>query len=199
MLAKINWSFIVKDEDFDTNVTPLVESMKHEIHKLGMEATAAPPIELEEELEERNYRRHINKRNLSTLKLQDEGEKGGNSSCFWVRNFSDKTQVTWHTFKEIFLWEYKENLKEDFMEKQLRWFLHLLYKDIFLSQNTISKKKYDKFCGELCKDDADHFYNRLKEYAIGSFAMKEVLEMDSTVRLTAIQNLGKFLFTEVPG
>ena len=55
----------------------------------------------------------------------------------------------------------------------------------------VSKSLYDEFSGKNEKANPDHFYERLKAYAIGSLAMREVFNMESSVRLAAIRNLGE--------
>lgn len=59
-----------------------------------------------------------------------------------------------------------------------------------MKMDTITRLKYNKFVGRNEDRECDHFFERLKEYAIGSLALREVLNMDSSVRLITIQNLG---------
>ena len=47
--------------------------------------------------------------------------------------------------------------------------------------------------GKNTRADPHYFYERLENYATGNMAMREVFDMDSSVRLTAIQSLGDYL------
>ena len=98
-------------------------------------------------------------------------------------------QVDWTDFKREFLIDYEEKLAEEFDAEKVKWFVNLLYKDVLDLNKIITKQMYHKFCGKNVNANAHHFYERLKEYGIGSLAMREVFDMESTVRLAAIQNL----------
>lgn len=111
---------------------------------------------------------------------------------FWDRHFEGQSEVTWNDFREHFLNDYGDRIVRHFSEEQKKWFVNLIYKDIFELRKSINKTVYDHFTGKNAKADHDHFYNRLRDYAIGYFAMREVFDMESSVRITAIRNLGKY-------
>ena len=48
-------------------------------------------------------------------------------------------------------------------------------------------------CPDFCTEDGElqPFWMRVQEQAVESFTMKEVFDMDSSVRVEAIENLGK--------
>jgi len=74
-----------------------------------------------------------------------------------------------------------------------RWFIQLLYKDVFVLNKTAHRSVYQTFAGENVRAAPHHFFERVRNYAIGCLAMREVFHMESYVRLAAIQNLGKSL------
>ena len=96
-------------------------------------------------------------------------------------------------FREKFIADYEQRIIDDYGEEPARLFVHLIYKDIFDLNKVINKCAYNTFMGQNTKANPHYFYERLENYAIGNMAMREVLDMDSSVRLTAIQNLGKDL------
>ena len=110
---------------------------------------------------------------------------------FWERHFTGQSEVTFEEFKDKFLEDYKTVLEEDMGSDKPEFFVNLLYKDIFAQMQTITRLQYNKFVGKNERRESDHFFDRLRQYAIGSLALREVLNMDSSVRLTAIENLGK--------
>lgn len=94
----------------------------------------------------------------------------------------------------------EKNLVED-------WLRHLLTKDLFGKAETIERKTYDAICvarhhhqrDSLTDRPAanDNFYRRVKEFGMGKLAMLNVFNMDSSVRLVAIQNLGQYQTPEI--
>ena len=97
------------------------------------------------------------------------------------------------TFRNTFLEQYENQLVERFTEDKIQWVINLLYGDVLLLRKIITKQTYDAFCSHKAgkPQDPDRFYNRLISYAKGSIAMREVFNMESTVRLDAIQKLGE--------
>ncbi|XP_033627344.1 uncharacterized protein LOC117290195 [Asterias rubens] len=113
---------------------------------------------------------------------------------FWENKFGDLNEVPWVTFRKAFLEEYDDQLTEKFSKEKIDWLTNLLYGDILLMRNIITKHTYETFC---CHDpneprDPDRFFSRLLSYAKGTIAMRGVFNMESTVRLDAIQKLGQF-------
>ena len=206
MLAKINWIFFTKKEQYDEKLPGLVEAMNRELRQAEMNRESAADGE-EEQTEILNVHMMDGNSVLLSEEMEEGGEDeeveerlqsslvppGGLSLDFWDRHFGKRTEATWIEFKEKFLGDYSEKITRHFGKEKEKWAIHLIYSDIFELHKTVDKSTYTKFCGKNTKGDPHLFFNRLKDYAIGSFAMREVFNMDSTVRLSAIQNLGKFL------
>jgi hypothetical protein len=91
----------------------------------------------------------------------------------------------------VFLKEYDQKIVEFLGEERMPWMVNILYKDVLNLIKSIKKSVYSAFCGPNTFSDTHHFFERLKEYCQGSFAIREVFHMESTVRLHAIQNLGR--------
>ncbi len=209
MLAKINWSFFTKTEHYDERLQGLVEAIRHELRQSAtMRQQSAGVDEAEDEEEEEQEVINVHMLDGNSVQPSEKmggqetdrdpvgAQLGGLSLDFWDRHFGEKTEASWIEFKEKFLSDYGEKITDHFGQEKEKWAIHLIYKDIFELHKTVDKSTYDKFCGKKTKGDRHLFFNRLKEYAVGSFAMREVFDMDSTVRLTAIRNLGllSFLF-----
>ncbi|CAH1801193.1 unnamed protein product [Owenia fusiformis] len=199
MLAKINWSFFVKKETFEENFTTLFNGIQHEIAKFN-EKVASKPDTTDEtgdiEIKDGEFRLSelLTTGNVEEMK---DLKKDNEQKCdFWDRHFQDKTEAPWSEFREHFIEDYAERMQLFFTDEQTKWVINLIYKDIFELRKCLDRKLYDKFCGKNVEKDSDLFYNRLKDYAVGSFAMREVFNMESSVRMTAIKNLASY---QTPG
>lgn len=134
---------------------------------------------------------------------EDESSEPGNKSQnvrksdgsmlsydFWDRAFGDKSEVTWVDFKKKFEVEYKEKIAKTYTEEEWKLFVNLIYKDIFMLNKSLKKATYNQFCEGNPDADPHRFYHRLAQYAKGYHAMREVFNMDSTLRLITVQKLG---------
>jgi len=89
------------------------------------------------------------------------------------------------------------------------WVRQLLKNDLFHGKESVERITYEKICSSarqnnrLCSpqqpqsQNNDNFYRRVKAYAIGKLAMTKVFNMNSSVRLVAIQNLGQYQTPEI--
>ncbi|KAK3084463.1 hypothetical protein FSP39_013947 [Pinctada imbricata] len=215
MLAKINWSFFFKDEHFESNMPALLTSIGKDIK---VKSSEEPPEEMTSssgvvQFHGMNINVSFTDDENDANMTEDEESTDRSASTprgpplqkkktlisydFWERNFAGKDDVTWSDFKKKFEADYKEKVTRTYEQDRMKTFCNLIYKDIFNLSKSITKVQYDKFCGG--NPDADHhrFYHRLEEYAIGYYAMREVFDMESSLRLTTIQKLGSFTFPAV--
>lgn len=118
---------------------------------------------------------------------------------FWDRVFAEKSEVTWVDFKKKFEVEYKDKIIKTYTEEEFKLFVNLIYKDIFMLNKSMKRTSYDQFCEGNPNADPHRFYHRLAQYAKGYHAMREVFNMDSTLRLITIQKLGQWPFPMLGG
>ena len=109
---------------------------------------------------------------------------------FWDRNFGKKQQVTWDQFQNSFQREFKNEIFELYKsdESSERLF-NVIRHDVFKATDIITK---DKYLGIV--DETEHgrdIWKIIIEKATEKNCIKEVFNMDSTVRLTAVENLGR--------
>ena len=114
-----------------------------------------------------------------------------NNGFFWQRNFGDATSSNWVEFEQRFLSDYRADI-EAFGQESVRYFCSVLKRDIFHGADVITLEMYDKFVGSYIGDDTDLFFAKVKQYVSASFALREVLNMDSTVRMTTIRHLCEY-------
>ena len=194
MLAKINWVFFVKKEQYAGNLEELCKVISGFMAEVPANAVEETP---REENEGRVPRVALNKYRSRVEKYEGEDEDQGDKTgagvvCeFWDRHFQNKSETTWVEFRERFIADYGERINRNYEEDTQRIFVNLIYKDILELNKVVTRARYDDFTGPNSNADPDLFYNRLQDYVVGYLALREVFNMDSTVRLTAVGNLGE--------
>lgn len=206
IIAKLNWSFFPVDDGRsfkDDNVIVLISSVKkalsHNCKEYHSQRTSTEvPTSLVHELTTTDSKEaSIVPPTFNAWRERvrlSKKEKNINLADFWESNFPDKAEVPWQDFRAIFIETYKERILAQIPEDKMSWVLNLIYGEILQLKKTFTKKDYINFCGgsnEL-QGDPNRFYHRLMDYARGKIAMAGVFNMDSTLRLTAINNLGQF-------
>lgn len=132
-----------------------------------------------------NLNKSLSKTKMSRLHLED-------ASTYWSQSFGKETTITWDRFRNKILGDFKADFEETFGEKDTEWLLSILHREMMvdISDNMLKKENYLEFCSV---DDVIHpLWLRVQEQARESYAMREVFSMDSSVRVQAIENLGKY-------
>jgi len=126
-------------------------------------------------------------------KPQSKFEVVDEQGNFWDRNFGGEEQVAWFKFQQAFLSEYESNITELFNDTQVTWLLNMLKNDVLEASETekVTKAKFFEVRGE--SDHKGQFWKVISEIATEKYSMNEVFNMESAVRLTAVENLGKFI------
>ncbi|XP_021374753.1 uncharacterized protein LOC110464060 isoform X1 [Mizuhopecten yessoensis] len=225
MLAKINWTFFFKEDLWKMNMPALLASMRESlIDSEGQpEDTTAEEtgglqfhgMNININFDNDNDNDNVSGEDSdSESSSSDEAEYTRPTTAatsrsvrsargrqlrydFWDRNFKDKSEIPWTTFRQKFDNDYKRKIIMKYSEDKLKFFLNLMYKDIFTLNKTVKRSTYDHFCEGNPDADPHRFYNRIQQYAVGYYAMHAVFNMTSTLRLTTIQNLGNFAFPAV--
>ncbi|KAL5017556.1 hypothetical protein ScPMuIL_007145 [Solemya velum] len=199
MLAKINWTFIFKEDHFHSNVPPLITAMKTHIDKPAGESEAETGGQSDVVLfHGMNIHVTFDRQSRNELQENEDSEEQPSNEMeeqetgdFWERNFGKSTEVSWDDFKRQFIVDYGERITRQYSLDKQNFFINLMYRDVFGLSKRVVRSVYKQFC------DNKGFLERLQEYAIGYYAMREVFSMDSTLRLSTIQSLGKYSFPPV--
>ncbi|XP_067684138.1 uncharacterized protein [Haliotis asinina] len=207
MLAKINWIFVFKDKLYKENVPKLIECINNILLRHEREGASTDDL-----LTMHGMKVNLNFTHGLEFATEDLGEeyatdgppnqpssltRPGLSYDFWGRHFERKSEVTWKDFKDAFLLEYGDKIVEQYSEDKKKLFVNLMYKDIFDLKKTVTRSVYNQACSNNMNADPHCFYNRIEEYAIAYLSLREVIDMDSTLRITTIQSLGKFSFPAI--
>ena len=79
-----------------------------------------------------------------------------------------------------------------FDEENIPWLLDLLKNDVLrVESEKVAKEQFSQVRGD--SQDKNAFWKAVSAIAVEKFNMKEVFNMNSTVRLTAIEKLGMFV------
>ncbi|XP_022102105.1 uncharacterized protein LOC110985406 [Acanthaster planci] len=183
MVAKLNWMFFDSDEQKEANYPVLLSSIRSAVAMVNEETGEEQETQEEDEETPQAWKDRPN-----TAVVIREGKD------FWEDKFGDTSEVPWIEFRDKFLEVYKDQMVEQFTEDKVQWLTNLLYGDVLLLRKVVTKHTYETFCRHKPNKprDPDRFYNRLISYAKGCIAMRGVFNMESTVRLDAIQKLGQF-------
>ena len=115
------------------------------------------------------------------------------SDSFWQRNFAGEDEVPWYRFQQVFLTDYDAKITSLFDEESVPWLLNMLKNDIFGAAEKITKDHFMNVRGDEGSKDRHAFWKVVSQIAVEKYNMQEVFNMDSSVRLTAIEKLGKFI------
>ncbi|OWF40248.1 uncharacterized protein LOC110464067 [Mizuhopecten yessoensis] len=111
--------------------------------------------------------------------------------AYWARSFGKSVNVAWERFRGQILTDFKEDFDKTFGEDDTEWLLAILHRELDIStEEMVNKDNYTEFC--TIDDQVRPLWMRIQDQARESYAMREVFKMDSSVRVQAIENLGKF-------
>ncbi|CAD5125337.1 DgyrCDS13576 [Dimorphilus gyrociliatus] len=184
MLAKINWTFLTNKTSPQDTIDELISQIKYQLKNISESPSTQATVDKFDAFQGLNKNRE---------NREEDDEKANNiRSDFWQINFQDKNEIQWQEFRDAFIKEYEEKICKNFGFDRVNWFCELLFDDVFEKSLLIEKAAYQKFIGDKEFVSKDTFYQRLRDYGIGMLAMKEVFDMKSSVRITAVQKLGSF-------
>ncbi|GFR97334.1 hypothetical protein ElyMa_006321300 [Elysia marginata] len=196
MLAKINWCFVFNMEEFESKLDSLIDCMNRDLQNMrpGMGSNTLSEAAFSHGLS----LPHTNNSVAEDANTIDSKPSDVDSNTkFWDRHFQGQQQISWDEFRDKFLHDYGKKIDEelpDVKEDKLKFIINLIYKDIFNMERTITKKMYDDFSAS---EDPHAFFARIQEYFVAYLSLREVLGMDSSLRIPTIQNLGQFSFPAI--
>ncbi|XP_035690300.1 uncharacterized protein LOC118425519 isoform X3 [Branchiostoma floridae] len=184
-LAPMEWVDFSDRDSFDVSFAALVHKFIAAT-KAGDESKA-PPSKAKPKLERPKTRQNLNKMTrLNSNPMDDESD-------FWERAFKDAKDVPWSKFIEAFDSNYSSlldgmQISSDSEHKD--WLMTVLKREMTVDNNVLSRESYDEFC--FVGGVKLPFWQRVHEQAVESYTMREVFQMDSSVRLSAIEDLAKY-------
>ncbi|RDD40004.1 hypothetical protein TrispH2_006850 [Trichoplax sp. H2] len=190
-LSKLNWVFFCKKERYDKEYATVLEGVKREIRKISshdeiLENRRASFIEDDQ----------FNFQEETASTVQHSSMSSAKSSLvtavnFWDRHFQAQ-ETTWVEFRKAFVSDYHDVLKRDYPDDRQEWLLQgVIWKDIFTKKDVIRKEEFTAFCGKNWSKP-HKFLSCVSNQVASRLAIHEVFNMESTVRMAAVENLGKY-------
>lgn len=155
--------------------------------------TASIPQETSGTYTRRGGRLNTKLRQQTTLQDLGKGNSDGNSDeSFWDRHFQSESEIPWYKFQQCFLEDYESRLSDLFEKENIPWLLNMLKNDVMeaAKSEAVTKEQFMQVRGESTEKNA--FLKVVSQIAVEKFNMKEVFNMNSTVRLSAIEKLAAF-------
>ncbi|XP_019646659.1 PREDICTED: protein tirA-like isoform X1 [Branchiostoma belcheri] len=183
-LAPMEWVDFSDRDKFDVSFAALTQKIKAATND-GDESKVAEVGK--PKLERQPTRQNLNKMTrLNSNPLDDESD-------FWERAFKDAKDVPWSKFKEAFDKQYGSlldgmQISSDAENKD--WLMTVLKREMNVENNVLTRENYDEF--RFMGGVKLPFWQRVHEQAVESYTMREVFQMESSVRLSAIEDLAKY-------
>jgi len=192
-LQSLSWTVFDKEAEKEAVGRQFVQLVQEQLTKpVGEQVELAPTQSLQSAPPGvrvgRGVRLNTKLRAQSTTR--DGEDEGGVTDTFWERNFQTEEEVPWFRFQQAFLSDYEAQLSGLFDDDNIPWLLEMLKKDVFGGAEKISKSHFMTIRGDSPEKNA--FWRVVSQVAIEKFNMKEVFNMYSSVRLTAIEKLAQF-------
>ncbi|XP_078600214.1 uncharacterized protein LOC144875215 isoform X2 [Branchiostoma floridae x Branchiostoma japonicum] len=184
-LAPMEWVDFSDRDSYDVSFAALVHKFIAAT-KEGDESKV-PPSKAKPKLERPKTRQNLNKMTrLNSNPMDDESD-------FWERAFKDAKDVPWSRFIEAFDSNYSsllDGMQISSHSEHKDWLMTVLKREMNVDNNILSRESYDEFC--FVGGVKLPFWQRVHEQAVESYTMREVFQMDSSVRLSAIEDLAKY-------
>jgi len=222
LLAKLNWSFFVTEEDWDRHLPEMTDSISDLVDAMDVTETSfTDESEFDvkyNSMTETKQRLVISLRRTHSVPQADLLTGTFEGVDFWDAHFSGEESVSREIFVDNFLLDFDVQLMELAAEVQhpsheledterheaLQEWIEQLLCDLFGEGEMVDRATYDNVCytklsrpNNQAESTSDIFYNRVKDFVIGKRAMLKVFNMESSVRLLAIQNLGRYQSPEI--
>ncbi|KAL8596904.1 hypothetical protein ACOMHN_065853 [Nucella lapillus] len=190
-LARYEWT-VVNNENFDEQLNSLIEKLKSELKRRN-ELEEKEKIEGRPKLERAKSRTKINK--TLDSKLSSPSDATGVDMMpekFWRDHFKMADVIDFQQFYGVLSSQFKEQIDEYFQETDQEWLKSIIHRELEVEEDDekLYKYNFDSFC--MIDGMPRPVWERLLNQAMESYAMKDVFNMESSVRVEAIENLGKF-------
>ncbi|XP_074642489.1 uncharacterized protein LOC141899829 isoform X2 [Tubulanus polymorphus] len=197
-LARFEWNFFLDPSEYKEKFDQLLLLIQQALGDTKQDANnVIGPVDIAEKrkmLQRQGSRPALRADpiRMSSLPGGDVSAENSFLATFWQRNFDDAEQVPWFEFVKIFSNEYKDQIEHIFRaEKDKVWLVSILHRELNVTSNTLKKNNFDRFCSTETGEFRP-FWLKVQDQAVESYTIREVFNMESSVRVDAIENLGKY-------
>ncbi|XP_046351571.2 uncharacterized protein LOC124132035 isoform X2 [Haliotis rufescens] len=193
-LAGYQWVEIWEEGTFDTKMAELIPMLKEALDEKDKDAETEKKDSSKDQrpkLTRQQTRQNLHRKKAKNERVSRSDEILNLMPDDYWKKFYVGDNVAWNKFVETFMSLYKCPLEEMFSSNDQTWLVSILRREMEIDDDgMLSKTSLIDFCTV----DGEEFplWKRVEEQAKESYAMKEVFDMDSSVRVEAIENLGRF-------
>ncbi|XP_062582549.1 uncharacterized protein LOC134244307 [Saccostrea cucullata] len=186
-LASLEWTTLDPD-NFDEGFQELLPKLKAELEDQEKEVKLGHKVT--ERLKERQKKFQRQKSIYIDPHLSEH------PTVYWKKIYKDQESVELDQFAEDFQKYYKDDLNKIYPSEDQTWLINNLKEEVSMSvqdsdtAEIITPESLTDFCTVDGEEQA--LWQRVTSYAQDMYAMKDVFAMDSSVRVDAIENLGKY-------
>ncbi|ELU15118.1 hypothetical protein CAPTEDRAFT_228584 [Capitella teleta] len=189
-LARFSWNLFLDDEQFEDNLKSLVEKMKGGMEAKGEDSS----LPGRESTAADKGKTAINKKLQTQMSFDRKLTVLGDvteSKDFWSKHWGERNSVLWKDFENAIAKDYQKSLETVFTKADRDWLMGIIRRELEVDEtDAVFHDSYTNFC--TIDDVFQPFWSCIQLQAVESYTMKEVFNMESSVRVQAIENLGKF-------
>ncbi|XP_064612597.1 uncharacterized protein LOC135476493 [Liolophura sinensis] len=201
-LAGFRWNMFLDEAEFDEDFKRLLGVIQDALEKLNTEEETEKAERETKEKDQADKEKPPLKRQTTRYQFYTKSNALAERveltqsqeqmpDKFWQQHFGQKQNVDYNEFVDRVREEYRAELDEMYSESDQLWLMNLVRREMEVEEDNLLLKDYFiSFCtvdGMLCP-----LWVRLEDQARESYAMREVFDMESSVRVEAIENLSKF-------
>ncbi|XP_067673831.1 uncharacterized protein [Haliotis asinina] len=193
-LAGYQWVEIWEEGMFDAKMAEMIPMLKEALDEKDKDSETEKKDDSKEgrpKLERQQTRQNLNRKKAKNERVKRSDEELSLMPDEYWKKFFVGDSVVWNKFVDTFMSLYKRPLEQTFSSDDQTWLVSILRREMEVDDDgMLTKTSFKEFCtvdGEECP-----LWKRVEQQARESYAMKEVFDMDSSVRVEAIENLGRF-------
>lgn len=159
----------------------------------GEDAGASPPHSPLSDTDDLDLKPSSRLREVNRAASEDQDDAVSHvmPEQFWSDHFGTFDFVDWGSFSSAFLEKFRDPVQQTFSAEETRQLTEILRREMEVDDdNRLYKHQFMTFFRH--QGVATPVWQRVQDQARESFAMREVFSMDSSVRVEAIENLGKY-------
>ena len=143
---------------------------------------------LESQSSLRNLQKHATRTSIKYEPIVEHGN-------FWDYKFKRKQQVTWNQFQKGFEEEFRTEISSSYKsEESVQLLCNVIKNDVLETTDMVTKDKFLEVVGG--SEHRKHFWKVVNDKATEKYCIKEVFNIHSSVRLSAVENLGELCFCD---
>ena len=195
-MAKINWCFVLRPEDYTKNIANLIQCIRLDLKDLqdnppddntDLILTHGMAIDLKRSIDLGGTDGYEGYEPIIELDCPLE-----HYTSFWDRHFEGCSSVMWTRLRDEFFNDYGKVIEKGAAgdaEERKKLVASLIHKDVFRMSAVVERSAYEAFC-QLRNGTSHRFYHCTMDYIAVYLSLRDVISVDSSLRMSTVQSLG---------